>query len=257
METPPISGRPANGLGAKISDHPQSVVGSRGRMIQSYVALGIGAALALAGLVTYLAWAESARMDTLICLGFGGLCGLGIGAMGVMDARSTRDMSLTLYERGLRYVDKVGQKEWRWEEIAAITQHQVVSSDTNRARLSYQVTSSSGDTLHLYDHVRDPAGAIATIRQRVYALLLPRMQADLDAGRPVAFGPVTIAAAGMTVRGRETPWAEIAGVTLSGGSVMVERRGGGWLNDAEISRGEIPNAELLAQLAAQRARPDA
>ena len=103
LSNPKTSDHP---LGALISNHPQTVVGNRGRMIQTYIALGIGTLLLLAGLIVFLAMAEAANQLTLICLGFGGFCALGIGMLGLGDARRTRDMSLELKSVG--YATPIG-----------------------------------------------------------------------------------------------------------------------------------------------------
>lgn len=239
-------------LGAQISDHPQAVVGSRGRMIQSYIALGLGGALLLAGLVAFLVMAEASGQQALLCLGLPGLCVAGIGLLGFFDARSTRDMSLRLYERGLHYADKAGQKTWAWEDIEQVIQHVTVQPQTQAVRRAYQLVHRNGDTLMFYDHVRNPEGAIGTIRQRVYPLLLPRLAATIDAGGSVAFGAVMIEPAGLRVKGRAIPWGDIAGVRQSGGELMIDRVGGGWFNDIQLGLGEVANTELMLQLVARR-----
>ncbi|NWG20189.1 MAG: hypothetical protein HXY39_07650 [Chloroflexi bacterium] len=234
-------------FGALISDHPQAVVGSRGRMIQSYVALGIGVVLMIAGLIAFLVMAEAAGQQALICLGFAGFCALGLGLVGFFDARNTRDMSLKLYEHGLHYADKSGQKTWGWEEIDAIFHYQTINPQTRFVRHSYKVVHRSGDSIFFYDHVRNAAAAYETIRQKIYPLLLPRLQATYAAGQPVAFGMVAVEPAGLRVKGKSIPWNEIAGIHVSGGSLIIERPDGGWFNDLDVPVGNVANVELLLQ----------
>lgn len=247
--------QPGIALGTLISDHPQSVVGSRGRRIQSYVALGIGTVLLLAGLGAFVIMAEAAGQNALICLGFAGFCVLGIGMLGVLDARKTRDMSLSLYEHGLHYVDKYGEKIWAWNQIESISEHRAINQQTKMVRCSYQLVDHHGDTLLLYDHIRNPAAAIATIRQKTYALLLPKISAAVAAGQPVSFGVITMTSAGLEVKGRTIAWIEIAGIQVSGTLMMIDRHGGGWFDDLELNLGEVANFELLQQLSARRFTP--
>lgn len=239
-------------LGALLSDHPQSVVGSRGRMLQSYVALGIGVMLMVAGLLAFVLLAQAAGQQALICLGFAGFCALGLGVVGVLDARNTQDMALRIYERGIHYIDKTGQKTWGWEDIAAIIHHQTINNDTRIVRHSYQLFNYTGDSLFFYDHIRNAPAAIETIRRYTYAVLGPRLQAALAAGQPVAFGVVTLEPAGLRIKQKFIPWIDISGVRVSGGSLIVERPGGGWFNDLDINLGEVANIELLLHFIAQR-----
>lgn len=76
--------------------------------------------------------AEAAGQNALICLGFAGFCVLGIGMLGVLDARKTRDMSLSLYERhGLHYVDKYGREDLGMDRIESISG---IGPSTNKQR---------------------------------------------------------------------------------------------------------------------------
>lgn len=252
MRSPAQPAQPGIALGALISQHPQSVVGSRGRMIQSYVALGIGAMLLLAGLVAFVIMAEAAGQGALICLGFGGFCALGIGLLGVLDARKTRDMSLSLYDHGLHYVDRFGEKIWTWDQIEAIHEHRTINQQTRVLRSSYQVVDRNGDSVVFYDHIRQPTAAIATIRQKTSALLLPKISATIATGQPVSFGAITLTPAGLAVKGQTIAWSEIAGIQISGTLLMIDRHGSGWFDDLELNLGDVANAELLQQISAQR-----
>lgn len=63
---------------------------------------------------------------------------------------------------------------------------------------------------------------------------------------------MTVDTAGLQVKGASIAWREIESVQLTGGTLMVERHGGGWFNDAAINHSEVPNVELLIQTAGRR-----
>lgn len=249
LSNPKTSGHP---LGALISNHPQTVVGNRGRMIQTSIALGIGTLLLLAGLIVFVAMAEAASQLTLICLGFGGFCALGIGLLGLGDARRTLDMSLELYERGLRYTDRHGQKQWAWSDITQLLFNTVRVGNTNRYQYVYQINHAGGDSIVFYDHIRDPAGAFSIIAKYVYPLLLPSLLADSDAGKTIQFGAVTLEPTGIRLNNKLMSWADVAGARVSGGSLFIDKRDPGLFGNTEMNTGEVPNADLLVQLVNRR-----
>lgn len=250
--TSPRAAQPSE-LGALLSDHPQRAVGSRGRFIQSYVALGIGAALLLIAGAAFLLMPNAQDQISVLCLGFGGIGGLGLGLAGLGDARRTLDGSLRLYERGLRYQDRQGLKTWLWADVTALWHLQQYFPSSRITRHAYQLTHRSGDTLQFGDLVRDPAAAYDTARRMVYPLIAPGLTAAFEGGAPVAFGPVTLDAAGVHIKGRTMPWAEVLRAQVVGGSLLIERRGGGWFNDADLDIGAVPNSEILIDLVGRRA----
>ncbi|MDA0566839.1 hypothetical protein LG943_21345 [Streptomonospora sp. S1-112] len=72
---------------------------------------------------------------------------------------------------------------------------------------------------------------------------LPRVRAELTAGRAVEFGPVTVSPEGLTVDRTQIPWGEVAGITIDNGYLHIKRTGHLFRTSQPVSH--IPNFLVL------------
>ncbi|MEU6718102.1 DUF6585 family protein [Nonomuraea sp. NPDC046802] len=75
---------------------------------------------------------------------------------------------------------------------------------------------------------------------------LPRALAELSAGRPVEFGPVTATPHALTIGRTEIPWGDISGVTIDNGHLYIKRAGKLFATSQQVSH--IPNFLVLVAL---------
>lgn len=237
-------------LGAEVSVHPQVVVGSRGRKIQSYIAFGVGGAGLL---MVLIGWLTGSSELLSLCGGGLAVAGLGLGVLGLADAGGTMDATVTIHEDGIRYNDKKGGKAWRWEQVAQVFIMLRRYQNTNILRHAYRLHSTAGDSFYFTDEVRDAEGAFNAIRQRAYPSIFARALAQYEAGAAVSFGKVTVSRdSGLAIGKKAFRWDEITGAKVSGGHLFISKAGLGWLNDGDALVAEIANVELLIRLIEQR-----
>ncbi len=240
-------------LGAFIATHSQAVVGSKGRAIQSYIALGVGGV----GLVMALiGWLTNRPEFLTVCGGGLALVGLGLGGMGLADANSTADASVGLYADGIAYADKKGSKMWRWTDIERIYSLLVQHRQTRIVRKSYRLDNANGEVMHLTDFIAGIDDVMTVVRQKVYPPLIHKLMAEYEAGKPLVFGPIAIDRAnGIAVKKTKIAWDECGGMQLGAGYVFVTKHGGGPFNDASVLAGDVPNVEILLSIVNHRVNP--
>ncbi len=237
-------------LGAVVSVHPQVVVGSRGRKIQSYIAFGVGGVGLLMALI---GWLTGSTELLALCGGGLAVAGLGLGALGLADASGTMDATVTIQENGIRYNDKKGIKAWRWEQVTQVFIILRRYQNTNILRRAYRLHNAAGDSFYFTDEVRDAEGAFNAIRQRAYPPMFSRALAQYEAGAAVSFGKVTVNRdSGLAIGKKTFRWDEITGAKVSGGHLFISKAGLGWLNDGDALVAEIANVELLIRVIEQR-----
>lgn len=220
-------------------------------MLQTYIALGIGIALLLIGIIAYLGMDRDAGFGALLIFGFLGFCVLGIAWMGWADAKATLDGSLYLYEQGLVYIDKRVQVAWYWHEIAKVFYSVTVHPRTRFVRYLYQLEHQDGSTISFYDFLRDPAGAFQEICDRVYPQLLSNLVEKFQTNETLEFGLISLNRSEIQVGKKRIPWSEVAGASVSGGSLFIERRSG-LIKNREVNLGTVPNVRLLLHLIEQQ-----
>ncbi|RCV54651.1 hypothetical protein DEF23_15575 [Marinitenerispora sediminis] len=75
---------------------------------------------------------------------------------------------------------------------------------------------------------------------------LPRALAELSAGRPVGFGPVTATPHALAIDRTEIPWGEISGVTIEDGYLDIKRTGKLFTTSQQV--GYVPDFLVLVAL---------
>jgi hypothetical protein len=81
---------------------------------------------------------------------------------------------------------------------------------------------------------------------------LPRARAQLATGRPVRYGPVVLAGAGLRVGERDLGWAVVGGLVLTGRHLLVCGTGPGTPVLARVPRRRVPHQRVLLVLAGER-----
>jgi hypothetical protein len=95
---------------------------------------------------------------------------------------------------------------------------------------------------HALDRIEELA---KLIQQDLVRRKLPQARALINAGKPVEFGPVTVDASALYVKGRRLDWPEINSIEIGGGSLCIAKKKG----FTEVPLFEVPNAQVLLPLA--------
>lgn len=161
---------------------------------------------------------------------------------------------VAVHEQGLRLSLKQTQS-LRWEEIAG------VSMETTRyhlagiqLRLAYSgvLYPNAGKPIALPGAIQNLPELLTLIKARLYPRLLPHLQANLESGQWLYFGPIAIQKEGIQISGKGTfdhprsvDWSQVVRMNILSGYLVVE------LSDNTTHKlpvSKIPNIELLLQL---------
>lgn len=171
-------------------------------------------------------------------------------AVSIVNVLRHRDDVVVLHERGLRarvsgvgtrvpFADVVGVKS-----RVVRTRGGVVHD--HEVRFAGGVLSLNAD----YDRID---ALMEAIRERTLEPIAERTREELEAGRTVSFGPVSLEREALVVRGTRLPLAALDRIELRSGVVYVyaKRRPDAW---AEQDVSEILNAHVLIALLGSRLR---
>jgi hypothetical protein len=237
-------------LGTLVGSYtPSPLAGAR-----SVVLFVVLLLLGISTLASTLGGLDNRPADTLV---FGLLAGMAccLGAVGVaVRWRATRGMHLGVHEHGLTYC--VGSRETvlLWDDLAEV---RVTPTTIRRWFGGCVLVDKDGNRMVLTSHLRgiDAIGSI--VEQESVRRQVPRVLADLEAGRTVPFGPFAVSKAGLAHGSRELAWCDVAGATVdedviaigdtTRGIRVLPKRGGiiAW---AGASYDEVPNAAVLLAL---------
>lgn len=155
-----------------------------------------------------------------------------------------RPTALVIYRDGLAYQAGKNVHTLRWDEIAAIQSN--VWYTNHAIYHEYSLRQSGGEDVVLDNGVSDIKGAIAPIKEAVFARLLPPLTRAYGAGQTLAFGPVSIhKPTGIQLDGKLLGWPAITDVKPEAGRIIITLRDG---KKQEVRTSAIPNVELMAKL---------
>jgi len=187
---------------------------------------------------------------------------LGCAAALLWSARNAGRIRVEVYADGL--VHRVGSSTHtcRWEDILVVTEirlgfadfheglHGVMTHQTHAFHLHLR----SGQVIALQDYISGLTRLGYMIKEATLPRLVAASLSDLDQGRPINFGPITLYPDGMEVKGKRLAWEEIKRVKRKGNWLFLHRRGA-LIFWKRLPLGEIPNAHVLEEILAQRSGP--
>jgi hypothetical protein len=100
----------------------------------------------------------------------------------------------------------------------------VIRNGTGELVRQYTVHFADGAKIDFGNAVRDPDGALETIKKQVYPRLAAAMWADFDAGRTVRFEPLTADRHSLMGVNAEIRWEDLASAQLKQGTLILGRR---------------------------------
>lgn len=135
-----------------------------------------------------------------------------------------------------------------WEEISGISidigQERFLGI---KLRKFYRATlyPRNGKAIPLSSSLVGLPELVTQIKAHLYHHLLPTLEADFKSGQLLNFGPVSIQASSLQVRKRQIPWAQVKGVDVCSGYLVIESEGHRRLR---LPASTVPNLELLIQI---------
>jgi hypothetical protein len=206
---------------------------ARGLAVVAVVAGGLGLAVA--------AWLARSGATPVWPAGLLALVG-GLAVLGGLVAAFRGGRQVMLSPNGLVLPGADGgPAALRWDQVASVVpgaadRTVVVRRDGGRLVLDRGALGAS------YERT------VAALERGVTAAMLPGALAELRAGREVAFGPVIAGPDGLHHAGTTLAWHRLTGIETGGTALTVGVRGE---PDVELPAAEVPNAFVLAALAAE------
>ncbi|MFN8383408.1 MAG: DUF6585 family protein [Anaerolineales bacterium] len=154
--------------------------------------------------------------------------------------------ALVLYRDGFAY--KSGNEiiqVWRWDEVSIITSN-VDFQNTRRAYHSYTLTKKSGESLVLDETIQNAEDLIRSVKNNVFALLLPPLTSSYKSGKAITFGSITIHHQnGLQMGGKTYRWDDIMDIKVERGRFKITLRDS---KRHEERASSVPNIEMLCRM---------
>jgi len=233
-------------LGNLLSYHEQRVQSSQGRLKIANATLVFGIALLIFG--GFLMLQENGNA---LCLGLPGVGLLGLGLLGVWDAKRTSDMKVAIFEAGIAASEKQAVKTLRWDEVARAFQILTRQGNTDIIRHGYRLESATGQTVWWNDDVSNAAQAWEVVRRQIYPRLMQGISATFNRGEPVAFGEFSANRDGLTHNKKSLSWAGIRDIHVINGLLTIKGETNGKKEELRAMWATIPNADLLLNFVEQ------
>lgn len=248
---------------------------STGSVVWRFV-LGVVIVIA-AAVLHYLMWTETvpwprARHWKLWILLLAGMfVGPGVGLYLIGFAVRGLKMWVLTYPTGLFVWHRGRVTAFPWDEVQAVQiaglpdkaviqrEADAVHYDLSRSGrrvfgTTMTLTRADGEQVVLPSTLGDYAGLGRRVQEETYRRLFPALWADFEAGRAVAFGPVTCSVAGVTVGKNTLAWAEVDSLERASDKLEVKKAGKKKKAWAKVDLNDLVNPHILMGLAAA-ARP--
>ena len=195
-----------------------------------------------------------------------GLAKLFLGKEKRQDLASGRNLRVSVFSWGFRWVDGDEELSGRWDEVAELRygagRNLTYGTIPGPTTYVYWVVLTNGRAFG-FSGVLSPRASrasaqvslravpgvttVVTIEQlgrvfraRVTSVLLPRAISRFNAGQSTSFGPLTVGPAGITAGDESVTWAEVQDVQTRNGFVNV-KKAGQWRAWNRVLVAQIPN----------------
>lgn len=148
------------------------------------------------------------------------------GSLGISLARHNWQRSISLFESGLVAIDRRGSQTWRWTDIIGLrTQvaRRFLGWIPAGSIHSCTLSGANNKQLLLDDSFNNVEELGNAIRTQVFQRHYQEAARHLQAGHPVAFGPVLLdPQQGLTFRKKKLAWEQVQAVTVGPGWVEIQ-----------------------------------
>ncbi len=240
-------------LGALQSEHP--VTGQWGTGIFAGAFFGASALAAALGVsqvrsfraALYGNWPQ----ETVVAL----LAAAGLALVGALLAYlvwNDRYTAVAVFERGVAYRDRKGERAFAFAEIGAVKQlrtHNYRNGQSVGTDYQYELRTRAGETMAFSgSRYGDIAIFGLGLVGGTAAASLPDALRLLDSGGSVQFGRLRVSAWGLQSAAGALPWPQVASVTVSNGALLTFDRAGRRVDALCADLASLPHAPVLFDL---------
>jgi hypothetical protein len=159
---------------------------------------------------------------------------------------------VAVHENGLALRKSWGAlSRWRWSAISGLasehSEHYFLGLRLG-TRYRAVLVPTTGKPVRLPDGLANYPELISQLKAILYPRLLPDLEANLQAGQSLYFGPLAISCQGLSHRAQRWTWAEVQHFDIQNGLLEINTRPERKLR---FPTSQIPNLELLLQLVSQ------
>jgi hypothetical protein len=157
-----------------------------------------------------------------------GLTWLGVWLL-IREVRKTRAYAV-VYPAGFVLYDGGRFTVWRWADVTRVNMQNldlrefVLFIQTQRLLTKrYRLRRDDGGEYQFWSTLGPRAAQFGTlVEQETYARMLPTVQAKLNGGETVAFGPFQVNRAGLIYRDHLTPWPDVGPLSIEQGRLIIK-----------------------------------
>jgi hypothetical protein len=172
-----------------------------------------------------------------------------MGLYGLFGAWSHWHLAVNVYEHGLEYTDRRGTRQVLWKDVKNLHQHivrhyyyMVIPAGTD---YSVTLTLQGGEVLSFDNRLGKTKKLGQILQERLAEAHLPHYMAEIQAGKRVEFGTLSLDREGVYQQDKALKWDEVEKVTFNHKTLSIGKKGSKWGSWASVKTHEIPNAALF------------
>jgi hypothetical protein len=251
--------QPEIGMGTVQVVYRQKIASKIMNLFGSLLFLIAGGLILLYGYNYKNSFPDVASANTPWIYGFGLLI-FGLGAYWAWDIFSKWKYVAVLFQNGFTYFNGRKASSFKWDEITSVTQAVT--------QMSYYGVIPAGTTKKFT--IEGPAGILkmdgtlskvdellAEIRKNSYPCRFERQMQELNGGKTLQYGPLSISkAGGIEMKNKKIVWADIADMRIQNGNLEIVSRQKGLFKNISTPVGKTSNIDVfvgVSQAMAQQA----
>ena len=223
------------------------------RRMRTYIVIGIIGAIICAALtvVIFISPQDKDSMSSTLLFGVFTLGFLALAVSNLCYPLLYKGWHVYVCKEGFIFTTGKKNEPFRWDAIAGVwleiknySSYGVKVGSTYK----YTVQRNDGEKLVLDEKFIEVDALGNTVTQETTQSMLPRTLEDFNAGKTIAFGPLSLNQQGISNGKNMLPWSEVSGIGINKGMVLVGKKGKK-LNWLTIEVAKVPNVFVFDALA--------
>lgn len=251
--------QPEIGMGSVQVVYRQSIASKVMNIFGSLLFLIAGGFILSYGYNYQYAFPDVAKENTPWIYGFGLLI-FGLGAYWAWDIFSKWKYMAVLFQNGFTYFNGRKATSFKWDEITSVTQavtqmsyYGVIPAGSIK---KFSIEGPAG-TLKMDGTLSKVDGLLTEIRKNSYPCRFERQMQELEGGKTLQYGPLSISkAGGIEMKNKKIAWADIADMRIQNGNLEIVSRQKGLFKNISTPVGKTSNIDVfigVSQAMAQQA----
>lgn len=245
------------GMGESKTIYRQSVASKTLNVIGSLLFLFAAAYIFYYGLNYKNVYPDVAAANTPIIYGFAALL-VGTGIYWAWNIFSRWQDMAVLYENGFAYFNGRDVTSFKWNEITSIKIRMTqlrVEHFIPAGKIRMFIFESPSAKLKLDGTLSKVEDLVKNIRANALSFMVPRLRQELNSGKILQFGPVSIhKAEGISIKKKKCAWNNIANVRVVNEVLEIVPRKNGLFGRLSANSWQVSNLDALFILSEEMIR---